>query len=149
MDRDREDAGLDDAVIIERSRRKPEQFAVLFGRHAPRIHRYVARRVGRQMADDLVAETFLAAFAKRDAYRAAYRDAAPWLYGIATNLIGQHRRDEVRPSSAAAAAPTPVPAKVKVRPGATPPRRAERGRVAARPGAPGPAPRASALDSRR
>lgn len=90
------DHGLDDAAIIERSRREPEQFAALFDRHAPRIHRYVARRVGRDLADDLVAETFLAAFAKRDRYRTAYRDAGPWLYGIATNLIGQHHRDEVR-----------------------------------------------------
>jgi RNA polymerase sigma factor (sigma-70 family) len=89
-------AGLDDAAIIERSRREPEQFAALFDRHAPRIHQYAARRVGRDLADDLVAETFLAAFAKRDQYRTAYRDAGPWLYGIATNLIGQHHRDEVR-----------------------------------------------------
>jgi RNA polymerase sigma factor (sigma-70 family) len=56
----------------------------------------VARRVGREVADDLVAETFLAAFAQRRRYDPAYPDAGPWLYGIATNLIGQHRRDEVR-----------------------------------------------------
>jgi RNA polymerase sigma-70 factor (ECF subfamily) len=86
----------DDSVIVERSWREPEQFAVLFDRHAPRIHRYVARRIGRQVADDVVAETFLAAFAKRRQYCTGYRDAGPWLYGIATNLIGQHRRDEVR-----------------------------------------------------
>jgi len=86
----------DDSVIVERSWREPEQFAVLFDRHAPRIHRYVARRIGRQVADDVVAETFLAAFAKRRQYRTGYRDAGPWLYGIATNLIGQHRRDEAR-----------------------------------------------------
>lgn len=90
------DVGPDDAAIIERSRLEPEQFAALFDRHAPRIHRYVTRRVGRDLADDLVAETFLAAFAKRDRYRTAYRDAGPWLYGIATNLIGQHHRDELR-----------------------------------------------------
>jgi RNA polymerase sigma factor (sigma-70 family) len=86
----------DDAAIIERSWREPERFAVLLDRHAARIHRYVARRVGREVADDLVAETFLAAFAKRRGYFTAYRDAGPWLYGIATNLVGQHRREEVR-----------------------------------------------------
>ena len=90
------DAPGDDAVIIERSWLEPERFALLFDRHAPRIHRYFARRVGREAADDLVAETFLAAFAKRRGYITAHRDAAPWLYGIATNLVGQHRRDEVR-----------------------------------------------------
>ena len=86
----------DDAAIIERSWHEPERFALLFDRHAARIHRYVARRVGREVADDLVAETFLAAFAKRRGYFTAYRDAGPWLYGIATNLVGQHRREEVR-----------------------------------------------------
>ncbi|MGH3407667.1 MAG: RNA polymerase sigma factor, partial [Streptosporangiaceae bacterium] len=90
------DVQLDDAAIIERSWREPERFALLFDRHAARIHRYVARRVGREVADDLVAETFLAAFAKRRGYFTAYRDAGPWLYGIATNLVGQHRREEVR-----------------------------------------------------
>jgi len=89
-------AASDDARIIECSWREPEQFAVLFDRHAPRIHRYVARRIGREAADDLVAETFLAAFGQRRRYDLRYADAAPWLYGIATNLIGQHRRDEAR-----------------------------------------------------
>lgn len=34
---------LDDAAIIERSLAEPDRFAVLFDRHAPRIHRYIAR----------------------------------------------------------------------------------------------------------
>lgn len=86
----------EDAVIIERSWAEPEQFAMLFDRHAARIHRYIARRAGREVADDLVADTFLAAFAKRRSYQTTHRDALPWLYGIATRLIGQHRRDEMR-----------------------------------------------------
>jgi len=86
----------DDAAVIRSSRRDPELFAVLFDRHAPHIYRYLARRVGRQVADDLVAETFLAAFAKRDRYDLGHPDARPWLYGIATNLVNQQRRDEVR-----------------------------------------------------
>ena len=87
---------MDDARVIESSWREPQRFAVLFDRHAPHIHRYLARRVGRQVADDLVGETFLAAFARRDRYDLAYTDARPWLYGIATNLAGQHHRDEAR-----------------------------------------------------
>jgi len=96
MRRRRGSAVADDAAIIERSWREPEQFAVLFDRHAPHIHRYLARRADRQVADDLVAETFLAAFAKRDRYDLGHPDARPWLYGIATNLVNQHRRDEAR-----------------------------------------------------
>jgi RNA polymerase sigma-70 factor (ECF subfamily) len=89
-------SAADDAAVIESSWLEPERFAVLFDRHAPHIHRYLARRAGRQVADDLVAETFLTAFAKRDRYDLGYSDARPWLYGIATNLVGQHRRDEAR-----------------------------------------------------
>jgi RNA polymerase sigma factor (sigma-70 family) len=94
--RRRGSAVADDAAVIESSWREPERFAVLFDRHAPHIHRYLARRAGRQVADDLVAETFLAAFAKRDRYDLSHPDARPWLYGIANNLVGQHRRDEAR-----------------------------------------------------
>ena len=39
---------------------------------------------------------FLIAFQRRRAYDTAYADARPWLYGIATNLVGRRRRDEVR-----------------------------------------------------
>jgi RNA polymerase sigma factor (sigma-70 family) len=86
----------DDAVIIKASLRDPDLFAVIFDRHAPYVHRYLARRLGREAADDLVGETFLVAFGKRGRYDTGRADARPWLYGIATNLVGQHRRDEVR-----------------------------------------------------
>ncbi|WP_229069165.1 RNA polymerase sigma factor [Actinoplanes sp. DH11] len=71
-------------------------FAALFDRHAAHIHRYLARRLGDQQADDLVAETFLVAFRRRGTFRAGQRDARPWLYGIATHLVAQHRRAELR-----------------------------------------------------
>ncbi|MCW3842970.1 RNA polymerase sigma factor [Micromonospora yasonensis] len=87
---------LTDAAVIERSLRDSESFAVIFDRHAPYIHRYLARRLGAGTADDLVAETFLAAFRRRERFDTAYPDARPWLYGIATNLIRQHRREEER-----------------------------------------------------
>jgi RNA polymerase sigma factor (sigma-70 family) len=86
----------DDATLIARSLESPEDFGLLFDRHAPAIHRYIARRLGPDAADDLVAETFLAAFKRRGAYDGAHADARPWLYGMATRLIGRHRRDEVR-----------------------------------------------------
>ncbi len=86
----------DDAEVIEASLAEPGRFAALFDRHAPHIQRYLARRVGPQAAEDLLAETFLVAFGKRAAYDQSFRDARGWLYGIATNLIGRHRREEVR-----------------------------------------------------
>lgn len=86
----------DDGAVIEASKADPETFAELFDRHAQVIHRYIARRIGPQIAEDVVAETFLVAFRRRDRYEPAQADARPWLYGIATHLISQHRRDESR-----------------------------------------------------
>jgi hypothetical protein len=55
----------DDAGLIAESRRVPERFGAVFDRHAAAIHGYIARRLGRDAADDLVAETFLVAFRQR------------------------------------------------------------------------------------
>jgi hypothetical protein len=59
---DSDQAGQDDASVIGRSQREPEVFEVVFRRHADLIQRYVARRIGTDEADDVVAETFLLAF---------------------------------------------------------------------------------------
>ncbi|MER6678016.1 RNA polymerase sigma factor [Streptomyces sp. NPDC000983] len=85
-----------DAELIAASLDEPECFAALFDRHAPAIHRYVARRLGRDAADDVTAETFLTAFRIRDRFDPARADARPWLYGIAAKQIGRHRREEVK-----------------------------------------------------
>jgi RNA polymerase sigma factor (sigma-70 family) len=86
----------DDAAVIRRSRDEPEHFAVLFRRYAPQVQRYVRRRIGVDAADDVVAETFLAAFGQRDRYDLERENARPWLYGIATHLIGRYRRSEIQ-----------------------------------------------------
>jgi RNA polymerase sigma factor (sigma-70 family) len=85
-----------DATLIAQSGIEPERFGVVFDRHAPAIYGYIARRLGRDVADDLVAETFLIAFRQRAGYDSAQPDARPWLYGIATRLVSRHRRGEVR-----------------------------------------------------
>ena len=95
--RDSDAAGeADDAAVIEWSLREPERFGAIFDRHAARIQRYLCRRLNREIADDLLAETFLAAFHGRDRYDLSRTDARPWLYGIATNLVGRHRRTDLR-----------------------------------------------------
>jgi RNA polymerase sigma factor (sigma-70 family) len=88
--------GEDDAHLIVRSREHPELFAGLYDRHAPALHRYVTRRLGGDLADDVVGETFLIAFRRRDRYDVGRPQARPWLYGIAANLISRHRRSELR-----------------------------------------------------
>jgi RNA polymerase sigma-70 factor (ECF subfamily) len=52
--------------------------------------------VGEQVAEDVVAETFLVAYERRDRYDAGRGEVLPWLYGIATNLLRRHRRTEIR-----------------------------------------------------
>ncbi len=74
----------------------PDWFSAIFDRHAAHIHRYLVRRIGPVAAEDALGETFLVAFRKREGYDTERREARPWLYGIATNLVAQRRRDEVR-----------------------------------------------------
>ena len=94
-----------DAAVMRRSVADPTAFAVLYDRHAAALYRFVARRIGRELAEDVVAETFLTAFRRRDRYRHDYDNAAPWLFGIAVNEIRHHRRVENRMFRALAAAP--------------------------------------------
>jgi RNA polymerase sigma-70 factor (ECF subfamily) len=85
-----------DARIVAASRSDPARFEELFDRHFPAIHRYLARRAGSQLADDLAAETFVQAFRIRARYDLSRPDARPWLLGIATNLLRHQLRDERR-----------------------------------------------------
>ncbi|GAB1643568.1 RNA polymerase sigma factor [Krasilnikovia sp. MM14-A1259] len=83
-----------DAEKIAEARRSPEQFAAVFDRHYGRIFAYAARRLGRDLAEDVASETFLVAFSRIDGYDTNRPDAAPWLYGIASNLIARQGRAE-------------------------------------------------------
>jgi RNA polymerase sigma factor (sigma-70 family) len=97
-----------DAAVIEQSWTRPERFSAIFERYFGQIHQYLARRVGDRAADDLAAEVFVAAFAHRKRYDLARECARPWLYGIATNLIGTHRRQEQRLYNALARSTVPA-----------------------------------------
>jgi RNA polymerase sigma factor (sigma-70 family) len=85
-----------DAALIAASLDTPVAFAAVFDRHYDFVHRYLGRRVGLDIADDLASETFMTAFRVRARYELARPDARPWLLGIATNLVRHHRRAEVR-----------------------------------------------------
>ncbi|MET7451772.1 RNA polymerase sigma factor [Streptomyces sp. NPDC005574] len=98
-----------DASMVERSWEQPEVFAVLFDRHADAVHRYAARRLGAEAGEDVMAETFTTAFQQRFRYNTELADARPWLFGIATNLVGRHRRAEARRLRALARLPTAAP----------------------------------------
>ena len=85
-----------DAQVIAASRADPLVFAIVFDRHYDAVHRYLARRAGVDLADDLAAETFTQAFDSRLRFDLARMDARPWLFGIATNLMRHHYRTEER-----------------------------------------------------
>jgi len=85
-----------DSAAIARSLESPGAFAGVFERHHAAIHRYLSRRLGTDLADELAAETFAVAFAKRGRYDLDAADARPWLFGIATRLAHRHWRREER-----------------------------------------------------
>ena len=60
------------------------------------MHRFIARRVGPDLADDLAADTFATAFRRRASYRPDRASLRSWLYGIAVNLLRNHWRAEQR-----------------------------------------------------
>lgn len=85
-----------DGEVIASSFERPEAFEALFERHAVSIFRYLRRRVGEALAEELTAETFARAFRGRVHFDRRRDSALPWLYGIAANLLRMHRRAEER-----------------------------------------------------
>lgn len=86
---------LTDGEIIAASRRNPTRFAEIFDRHWSRIHRYCVSRAG-GAGEDIAAETFRVALDSRRRFDRSREDAAPWLFGIATNLLRERSRSESR-----------------------------------------------------
>ena len=80
-----------DGALIERSLRgRADAFVEVVQRHEVAIHGFLARRGGRQAADDLLGEVWVRAFSARGGYDLARADARPWLYGIARNVLSAH-----------------------------------------------------------
>ncbi|HWE58660.1 MAG TPA: sigma-70 family RNA polymerase sigma factor [Solirubrobacteraceae bacterium] len=78
-----------DADLVARSRRDASAFGELYQRHAAAIYRYHCRCArDADAAHDLTAETFAQAWLTRARFRdEAGGSAAPWLYGIARNVV--------------------------------------------------------------
>jgi RNA polymerase sigma factor (sigma-70 family) len=78
----------------------PAEFGAVFDRHAPAIFRFAAHRLGRQAAEDVLAETFTRAFAARRRAHTVNGSLRAWLYKIASNLIADELRRRERASVA-------------------------------------------------
>ena len=72
----------------------PEDFEAVFREHFAPVHRFIARRVGMALAEDLAAEVFAIAYRRRAAYQPERGSLRAWLYGIAANVVRGHWRDE-------------------------------------------------------
>jgi len=82
-----------DGECLALSLTEPAAFGLIVERHFRAVHGYLHRRVGTDVADDLAAETFALAFERRASCRSS-GSVLPWLYGIATNLLGRSWRAE-------------------------------------------------------
>lgn len=82
-----------DSVVIAESLIAPAAFGAIFDRHFDRIHGYLQRQVGTDLADDLSSQAFLVAFDRRASFDLTHESARPWLFGIAANLARRSFRD--------------------------------------------------------
>ena len=87
---------MSDAAAIRASLSNPHAFGAVFDRHYDSVYRFVRRRVGETLADDVASETFVRAFDARERYDTRRPNALPWLLGIAVNLLSHHYRSEER-----------------------------------------------------
>jgi RNA polymerase sigma factor (sigma-70 family) len=77
-----------DADLIAAARNDAEAFAELYRRHARAIARWFGARTAAHVASELTAETFAQASLSLHRFRDdADGSAAPWLFGIARNVL--------------------------------------------------------------
>lgn len=71
-------------------------FHAMYVEHASALFAYFARRVGRDLAEDLLAETFQTAIGAYDSFDISRGGQRAWLFGIGSNLLSHHWRTEQR-----------------------------------------------------
>lgn len=70
--------------------------ARLYDDHAAAIHRYASRRVGRELAPDVVGDVFAIAIDRYEQFDPERGSGSAWLFGIANNVLRRHWRTEQR-----------------------------------------------------
>lgn len=85
---------------VQALRRQPNFAGVsleeVFNRHYADVYRYLARRVPASVAEDLASETFVQAATRAHTFDPARGVLRGWIFGIASNLLSRHYRDEER-----------------------------------------------------
>jgi RNA polymerase sigma-70 factor (ECF subfamily) len=85
-----------DRAAIRASLDEPREFSGVFERHFDEVRRYLVRRVGTGIGDELASETFVRAFDGRARFDSDRGVVRVWLFGIAANLLRRQARGEER-----------------------------------------------------
>lgn len=83
--------GDSDAQLARSAHGDSAAFTHLVKAHSSALHGYFARRMP-AASEDLLAETWLQAFAARRTFDPARGSARGWLFGVAHNVLAQHLR---------------------------------------------------------
>ncbi|MGB9776261.1 MAG: RNA polymerase sigma factor [Anaerolineae bacterium] len=87
----------DEKELVERAKRDPEAFGLLYERYVAQIYRYLYYRTGNpQDAEDLTARTFYRALEHLPRYQERGLPFSAWLYRIAHNIVVNWQRDRRR-----------------------------------------------------
>lgn len=74
-----------------------ERFEAIYRRHVDAVHAYARRRAPADIAEDVVAETFLVCWRRLDRVP---EHELPWLYGVARKALANQRRASRRREAA-------------------------------------------------
>lgn len=73
-----------------------DAIVAMYHEHANSVFAYLARRVGRDLAQDLLSETFRQAIESHAGYDSKKGSQRVWLFGVASNVLRRHWRTEQR-----------------------------------------------------
>jgi RNA polymerase sigma-70 factor (ECF subfamily) len=85
--------------IVEQAKTDDQAFGVLYSHYFPKVYGFLLKRVGnREVAEDLMSETFIKVFTNIKKYQGRGVPFGAWLFKIATNnLFDYYRKTGRRP----------------------------------------------------
>lgn len=87
----------DEKTLIDKAKKDPDAFGLLYQRYVDRIYNYIYYRTGSARdAEDLTGKVFFKAMGHIQNYRHMGLPFSAWLYRIAHNLIANYHRDRYR-----------------------------------------------------
>lgn len=88
---------LEEYAILDRSRKNPQAFGVLYEKYFDRIFNFIYRQTDDEdLTADLCSQTFLIALKNVGKYQFRGVPFSAWLYKIASNEVNKHYRKQKR-----------------------------------------------------